>query len=301
MHDTNIDYLEDKAYTINFNKKLGEGAFGSVYEGRCNTTGVTVAIKIEYKEGKHNLLKQEYIILKKINLLSTKRNIKIKGFSKLFVYGETKDYEYLIIELLGECLEDLKDKYNRFSLKTINYLAIQMIENISILHAINYIHRDIKANNFLFDLNKKHLYLIDFGLAKKYMENNKHIPFKKNSSLVGTSRYISINIHNSIEASRRDDMISIGYLLIYLFKGILPWQQLNIKDKNERNKNIQMLKEDYNDTLCESLPSEFVDYFNLVNKLSFDSDVNYIALINIFKNSLKNKSMQTNGEVRYDW
>ena len=97
MHDK-FEYLENKEYIINFNKQLGEGAFGSVYEGQCTKTNEKVAIKIEYKNSNHNLLKQEYIILRKINLLSTKKNIKIKGFSKLFVYGETHEYAYLIIE-----------------------------------------------------------------------------------------------------------------------------------------------------------------------------------------------------------
>ena len=102
-----------------------------------------------------------------------------------------------------------------------------MVQRLEYLHNNHFIHRDMKPDNFLVGVGKKEymLYIIDFGLAKRYRDpkTGEHIPYRDNKSLTGTARYASVNTHLGIEQSRRDDLESICYILIYFLKGTLPW------------------------------------------------------------------------------
>jgi len=105
-------------------------------------------------------------------------------------------------------------------------LGIQMVRRIESFHSAKYIHRDIKPENFMIGNNENSniVYLIDYGLSKKYIEKDgSHIKYMDKKGLVGTARYTSVNAHLGIEQSRRDDLISIGYLIVYFMKGRLPW------------------------------------------------------------------------------
>ena len=133
----------------------------------------------------------------------------------------------MVIEMLGPSLEDLFNYCGRkFSLKTVLLLADQLICRIQTLHNKGYLHRDLKPENILIGLeeNASTLYLIDYGLAKKYKQpSGEHIPFKDGKALTGTARYASANTHLGIEQSRRDDLEGAGYVLLYLLMGELPW------------------------------------------------------------------------------
>ena len=227
--------------------------------------------------------------------------------------GETDEYYYLIIELLGPNLNELY-RYckNKFSITSICLIALQIINRIEYLHTNNYIHRDIKPENFLIG-NKRTsniIYLIDFGLSKKYkfIKNGQHIPYKEGKKyLIGTARYASVNAHNGIELSRRDDLESLSYLLIYLLKGNLPW--IGAKNDNETNVNkYQKIKEIKNkvntEVLCYGLPQEFGEFLNYCKRLKFEDKPNYDYLRNLFIRCLINAyDMYNLNEkfLNFDW
>jgi len=122
-------------------------------------------------------------------------------------------------------------------------LAEQMITRVEFMHSQNFLHRDMKPDNFLIGINNKAsmVYMIDFGLSKRYRDpkTGEHIPYRDNKSLTGTARYASVNTHIGIEQARRDDLESIGYILLYFLKGQLPWQGLQGKDKDEKYDRIR--------------------------------------------------------------
>lgn len=182
-------------------------------------------------------------------------------------------------------------------------LADQMISRLEYIHSKEILHRDLKPENFLIGLEKNAntIYLIDFGLSKKFIEKGIHIPFKEKVGLVGTARYTSINSHLGNEQSRRDDLESLGYILIYFLKGSLPWMNLNGQTKEEKHKLIVNMKMATSiEKLCEGLPKEFEDYMKYCRKeLKFEDEPNYTHLKKMFRTLLINSKLEMN--YVFDW
>lgn len=174
-------------------------------------------------------------------------------------------------------------------MKTVLLLADQLISRIEYIHSKNFIHRDVKPDNFLMGLGKKGnlVYIIDFGLAKKYRDarTHQHIPYRENKNLTGTARYASINTHLGIEQSRRDDMESLGYIFMYFLRGSLPWQGLKAATKRQKYERISEKKMSTPiEELCKGFPSEFATYLNFCRSLRFDDKPDYSYLRQLFRN-----------------
>lgn len=155
-----------------------------------------------------------------------KKLIHIEGFPKIIYYKKLEEYFVMIVDMLGENLEKLFWKYRKFSLESVCRIGIQMVDRIEQVHKAGYLHWDIKPDNFLIGLKNDAatIYCIDFGLCKKFMKKGEHIKMIEGKSLIGTARYASINAHAGLEQGRRDDLESIGYMLIYFLRdGKLPW------------------------------------------------------------------------------
>ena len=212
-------------------KKLGSGSFGDIYLGTNRETSEEVAIKLERVGSKCPKLLVE---AKLYRILAGG-----VGIPNVFWYGVEGEFNAMVLDLLGPSLEDVFHSHGReFSLKTVLMCADQMLTRIEYVHTKNFLHRDVKPDNFLLGLGEKatQIHLIDFGLAKMYQSRytKEHIPCREGKSLTGTARYVSVNTHLGIEQSRRDDLEALGYVLIYFLRGSLPWQGLRGNSKEEK-------------------------------------------------------------------
>jgi len=268
-----------------FIQHIGSGSFGEVYLTK-DKIGNLYASKVEEKNNKCRL-KTEYNIYTKIN-----RKNQLVGIPKVYNYIETLQYNILIMELLGPTIESRYDECDRqIKQDTLLNLGLYMINIIEQFHSRGFIHRDIKPNNFLLNYSKPYnkLYLMDFGLSKSYLKSdNTHIDIKIDKSLTGTARYASLNVHMGIEPSRRDDLISIGYVLVYLAKGCLPWQGLK-SDKNKTQ--VEKIKckkmETSIDKLCSDLPQCMNKFLKYCSDLQFSQRPDYNLIRNLFIEDIK--------------
>jgi len=280
-------------------RKIGHGSFGEIYLGTNVISGQEVAIKLEPVKAQHPQLLYEAKLMK---MLSTGT-----GFPRVYDYGVEGDFVYLVMELLGPNIEELFNFCQRsFSLKTILMLADQMLSRIEYMHNQDFIHRDIKPDNFLMGLGKKAttLYFIDFGLSKKYRHHktHQHIPYRDNKNLTGTARYASINNHLGIEQSRRDDLETLGYLLMYLNRGSLPWQGLKADTKKRKYEKIADVKMQTSvQELCVgySGTAEFGTYLNYVKGLRFEDKPDYLYLRTIFRDLFAREGYEW--DYIFDW
>ena len=297
---------------------IGKGAFGEISLSYDLRENIEVAIKREKKTNKIPQIKTESKVYQKLLNIQLGQDISgskiisqetILGVPKFYGVGESPDFYYLIMEFLGPNLNNLLNYcgVRKFTISTVCLIGLQMLNRIEYIHKHHYLHRDIKPENFCIGTEEKTnvIYLMDFGLSKRYKnsKNFQHIPYREGRSLIGTARYVSINTHLGIEPSRRDDIESIGYVLIYFLKGNLPWQGL--KDGDQKyirimEKKLQIPTE----VLCYGLPDEFVHYLNYTKNLKFEERPDYDYLRNLFVKLLGtciNLYNLTRDFLKFDW
>ncbi|KAM3128379.1 hypothetical protein pb186bvf_019507 [Paramecium bursaria] len=252
----------EQSYTIG--KYIGQGSFGEVYEGsqviqnskQEIPSNNRIAIKLEPESVKPRQLDFEYSIYQDI---SPERGIPV-----VHDYFFKQSYAIMVMELLGKSIHQLFQQQNRnFSLKTVLMIAEQMIDRLEYIHSKSIVHRDIQPGNLAIGVSEKQqiIYLIDFGLSKRINVINGIQIFKNmEQKFLGTNRFASINTHKQIESSRKDDLESLAYTLIYLIKGQLPWQN------NYNNEQVINMKQ--NPSLyCWGIPQEFLNFINYAQNL----------------------------------
>lgn len=278
-------------------RKIGSGSFGDIYLGVDIPTGEELAIKLESVKTRHPQLHYEsklyYVMRGGI------------GIPNIRWFGVEGNYNVLIMDLLGPSLEDLFNYCGRqFGLKTVCMLAESLISRIEYINEKNFIHRDVKPDNFLIGTGRHSnvIYAIDFGLAKRYRhpKTAAHIRYKEHKHLTGTPRYASVNNHLGIEQSRRDDLESLGFVIMYFLRGSLPWQGLRANTKKQKYQKIleKKLATPFK-LLCKGFPREFCMYLEYCRQLRFEDKPDYAYLKQLFRDVMHNENYKNDG--LYDW
>ena len=278
-------------------KKIGQGSFGSIYEAESLTSKKLYAIKLEDMKQNQNILEEESIILSYLNMPRVPR-IKSFGYKGTFII--------LVMELLGKSLDKIFNELpsKKMTLRCVCNIALQLLSILEIMHNNNVIHRDIKPGNIAIGIKEKskYIYLLDFGLSKKYIDEktNKHYNFEKNNKLIGNARYSSINALEGGTQSRRDDLESLGYLLLFFLLGRLPWQGYVSNSKEDKYYKITEIKKKTTaKELCENLPKQFEEYIIYTRNLKYEAIPDYNYLKNLFHALLKQNNWPF--DYYYDW
>jgi casein kinase I family protein HRR25 len=245
-------------------ESIGSGNFGSVYKGKNKRTGEFVAVKIEPVTNEVNLLKHETTVYQYLN--------NIPGIPQVRWFGNDGKNYYMVLNLLGHSLETIKQRYGQLSFTSVLQIGVQGLLLLMAVHDKQLIHRDIKPANFAFGYNTNTLHLIDFGFCKSYIREKQHILPRPTSSLIGSMNYASINSHNCMELSRRDDLESFGYVLLYLLLPQLEWQRDKYSNDVIRDMKSNMKFDN----------KIFDNYFQCVRTLDFFERPNYNYLIDLF-------------------
>jgi casein kinase 1 len=254
-------------------EKLGSGSYGQVVLATLNKT--TFALKKESVDAKPKQVKYEFKVMSSLNGCRG-----VPAVYRLWSYpdGSTSMAMALLGKHLGECGVV---SVNR----VVRVIAPEYIRILRDIHERGFLHRDVKPANMLQGKKGVSLWLVDFGLAKKYIrEDGTHIPYREGKKYIGTPRYMSLHTHNGVETSRRDDMESLGYALVYLAQtSILPWSKVSGDNMADRMSEIKRVKhQTHVDVLCKNLPPCFRFYFNHVRSLAFNERPDYALLLSYF-------------------
>ena len=270
-------------------KLIGQGGYGDIYSVHDNEK--IFALKLESNSAQKQGLDLEIKILEKIN--------GNPYFPKYIFSGKTETHNYCIMELLGPSLSNMRRQMIRrcYSLSTTLKISIFMLRAIKNFHNFGIIHRDIKPGNFLLkESNITPVFLIDYGLSRIVIDSNTGIllPKRNNCGFRGTIKYASINAHENLDLSWKDDLISWIYSIVELIDGRLPWVGGNNNDKVKRMKQTISPR-----SLFYSLPSEFLDIWRHIYHLQFGEKPNYDLIEDlIFRSIAKN---QISGLEPFDW
>lgn len=259
------------ANKYNLIEKISNGSFGTVFKAENIRTKEMVAIKIENKSETVKTLKNEAKIYQYLG--------KLDGFPQLKMFGTNNKVNYLVLNLLGNSLNHTINYYKALSLNLSLQLGTQIIKIIQTLHLKCLLHRDIKPSNFLFGIgtNTNKLFLVDFGFSKRFDYNGKHIDEKKINNIIGSPNFVSLNIHQGIEPSRRDDLESCVYIILTMLFGKLEWfDKTNLDD-------IALLKEQIINV--EEVPTFIKIMLHYVRNMRFDETPDYDYLIELIRNN----------------
>lgn len=270
-----------RQYTILRSAHLGSGHFGDVFMGTHTLTGQKVAVKLEHRSG--SIARREWEVM---------RAMEGDGAPKVHFTGLHGRYYVMVMDLLGPTLQRLLESRpsRRLPWDTVAIIGAKCTELLRKLHCRGYVHGDVKPENFLCSFTdgappdvRQGLHMVDLGLASKWRDPtrpNCHIAYgQRVDHFSGTVRYASVNAHLGRWLSRRDDLESLGYMLLYLYHGSLPWQGYNGDDKNmqvcETKGRLTV------DAMCRGAPEVLQYFLAYVRGMAFEEtpDYDYLFLL----------------------
>jgi serine/threonine protein kinase len=255
---------------------LQQGSFSEIFLASHKENKTRYAVKVEKLSSTH-LLQQECRVLRILE--------GFPGIPKVFNISKDRVNTYMVMELLGASLLDKFHSHGAFSLNLLSKTAASLLESFKSIHQAGYIHRDIKPENFLFGLeeNSSQLFVIDFGLSRRFLKGDTHKTLKFGKKLVGTARFVSINTHQGLTQSRRDDLEALGYLFAFLGKGRLPWMHIRSASSSLQFQGILESKRCHSAKfICDGLPEVFEEFLEYSRNLGFEQAPDYDRFIGKF-------------------
>jgi serine/threonine protein kinase len=269
---------------------IGSGGFGTIFRAEAVSSSTEVAIKIQADPARPSVILNECSVY---GYLSG-----APGFPSIHEVGCDNDRHFFVMDLLGNSLRQLfRGANHRFSLRTVLMLIDQMIARVEYLHSKGFVHRDLKPSNFAIGLNShsNQVYLIDFGLAARCPTAETPGPHV----FAGTPCYASIAAQSGREASRRDDLESLGYIFVYLATGGLPWRKLPVDKAAVFNAILTTKAGTPISKLCAGLPPQFAAYIEAVRGLGFAEEPDYAGYRRMFRDLFIERGFVY--DHRYDW
>lgn len=281
---------------IHFKRKVGEGRFGKVYKGENKETGELVAIKREDDASRWSYLQQEAAVYARLR--------DTVGFPNLQWFGRQGNATVLVLPYLGRSLHQLLAECGgTFTVKTVLMIAYQILDRLEFLHRKGIVHCDINPRNILVGHGRDRwtFFLVDFGLSKFYLnDEGEHVPCREDDVIVGTMRYISLNVHHKRTCSRRDDLESLAYMLIFMLRGTLPWAGLRENTITRMERKVRRLKQHTPiEEICAGVPREFQVFLQEVRKLGYDEEPKYAQYREMFMKLFRSCGFVY--DLRFDW
>lgn len=279
---------------------LGQGGFGAVYSAKDIRTGADVAIKAEHWKAKFPQLLMEGRVIEYIHKLNEG---KAEGIPTLYYCGE--DFKWpngpelhnvMIMQMLGmnlhQYMQRLAEQHDRVSMEDVQFIAREALARLRTVHMAGIAHRDIKPENFLLGFEAPIMrpvwYLVDFGLSKLLVDKTGHMSARRDRQFIGTPKFSAVRSHAGEDLSRRDDLESLVYVLVYLAKGRLPWHG---------TKNMVHVKETTTpEELFRDLPIPFQETLRHARSLSFEDMPDYDALDDLWARGMH--AMYSGGQSR---